>query len=343
MDSTGTYSDKGIDCGAGKECKIIAPVQGICPESWRLPSKNDWERLISYIGGRDYASTKLKSEAWVGFGGIKGTNDYGFSAIPSGYRDSDGTYDSEGLNFWSSTEESNIYVYAMRFRDGDDWGDVTERSREAAKPVRCVKDLVEEPIEGTLKDTRDGKTYKTIKIGNYTWMAENLNYETEESICYENSTDKCDKYGRLYTWVDARNDPNCGFEQKCSSTEKAKDICPDGWRLPTSSEFRTLLEDVGGNGFAGHRLKSTSGWDPYKNAGNGIDAVGFTALAAGATSMHGVSGDEGRFTYFWSASESDSWNGVYLFASYYGIDASTGYEYKNNYFSVRCIKVKKIP
>ena len=235
----------------------------------------------------------------------------------------------------------------MRFRDGDDWGDVTERSREAAKPVRCVKDLVDEPTKGTLKDTRDGKAYKTIKIGNYTWMAENLNYETEDSRCYENSTDKCDKYGRLYTWVDARNDPNCGFEQKCSSTEKAKDICPDGWRLPTSGEFKTLIEDIGGESVASHRLKSTSGWDPYESngitMGNGIDAVGFTALAAGSINEYGVSNSDGRYTYFWSSSESDSWNGVYLFVSYYSLAASTGYEYKDNYYSVRCIKVKKIP
>ncbi len=99
------------------------------------------------------------------------------------------------------------------------------------------------PKMGTMTDSRDGKKYKTVKIGEQVWMAENLNYETAGSICYENDS-SCIKYGRLYTWTDAmNNEKGCNYSEreKCGDVQG---VCPDGWHLPKDSEWSELHDYV---------------------------------------------------------------------------------------------------
>jgi uncharacterized protein (TIGR02145 family) len=107
--------------------------------------------------------------------------------------------------------------------------------------------------EGTFTDPRDGKVYRTVRIGNQVWMAENLNYDAEGSKCYNNDPANRQKYGWLYDW------------------ETAKAVCPDGWHLPSDAEWQELVDFAGGDRVAGRRLKARDGWDN----GNGIDDLGF--------------------------------------------------------------------
>ena len=168
-----------------------------------------------------------------------------------------------------------------------------------------------------MTDSRDGRTYKTVTIGSQTWMAENINYETDSSFCYGDTLANCTKYGRLYTW------------------EVATTVCPDGWHLPTKAEFETLFTAVGGQSTAGKVLKSTSGWN---SSGNASDAFAFSALPAGYRDGNGGYYDEGDNAYFWSSTEGNS-DLTYDMALYYNFgDASLCYSFKSHGFSVRCLK-----
>lgn len=82
-----------------------------------------------------------------------------------------------------------------------------------------------EPVYGTYKDPRDNKTYRTVVLHNLTFMADNLNYETENSWCYNNQASECETYGRLYTH------------------EAAKSACPTGWHLPTLYEYTITIDN----------------------------------------------------------------------------------------------------
>ncbi|WP_290744549.1 fibrobacter succinogenes major paralogous domain-containing protein [Fibrobacter sp. UBA4309] len=209
--------------------------------------------------------------------------------------------------------------------------------------VPCKTETEDNCEYDSLTDERDGQTYKTVKIGSQWWMAENLNYETGNSYCYNNNSANCTKYGRLYTWAAAMdsvgtlttNGKGCGYKKTCSPTYPVRGICPEGWHLPSKTEFETLFTAVGGQDSAGTALKSTGGWF---NDGNGTDAFGFSALPAGDRGSNGGCNYEGLNAYFWSSTEYDS-NYAYNVLLYVNFDyAYLNYGNKDYGFSVRCLK-----
>ena len=131
-------------------------------------------------------------------------------------------------------------------------------NKTKAKPA----EVKETPNEFT--DTRDGKTYKWVKIGNQTWMAENLNYNSSgASWCYNEKEVNCETYGMLYDW------------------ESAKTACPDGWHLPSEDEWDVLIDFLGGKKIAGGKMKE-SGYEHWSSPNLGAaNTFGFDGLPGG--------------------------------------------------------------
>ena len=212
---------------------------------------------------------------------------------------------------------------------------------------------------GTMTDSRDGQTYKTVTIGTQTWMAQNLNYAYTDvpykrldytsdstSWCYNDDANNCSKYGRLYTWAVAMdsvgtlstNGKGCGFGTTCSPTYPVRGICPEGWHLPTKAEFETLITAVGGQSTASKVLKSTSGWRWNNSSVNGSDAFAFSALPAGHRGGGGYYDGEGNGVDFWSSTEGNSDYAYSMYLYYINDVAYLSDDYKYYGYSVRCLK-----
>ena len=171
---------------------------------------------------------------------------------------------------------------------------------------------------GEMTDPRDGQVYKTVKIGDQVWMAQNLNYDDsvktpslkENSWCYNDSLEYCEKYGRLYSWA------------------AAKDVCPTGWHLPSEDELDDLIDSVARSASVGKSLQ-TKLWD------SGTDAYGFSAIPAGRRDDSGWY--TGESAAFWSSTAESKGYAFYMFIFASG-NARLGVLSEKYGASVRCIQ-----
>lgn len=183
--------------------------------------------------------------------------------------------------------------------------------------------------ETSFIDPRDDQVYMQIKIGNQLWMGENLNYFTENSYCYNNNDSLCSEFGRLYTW------------------EVAKNVCPDGWHLPSDEEWQQLemyigmpqheVNDLFWRGSnEGEKLKATSTWN---QSGGGNDKFHFALLPAGYRGdVDSTFGLLHEFGYSWTSSEFGDNLAWYRRFSYAHKDILRYTNFKTIAYSVRCIK-----
>ena len=227
----------------------------------------------------------------------------------------------------------------------------------------CKTDSTDTCEYGSVKDERDGQTYKTVKIGSQWWMAENLNYaylqptaeEDSSSFCFDNLPENCEKYGRLYLWSammdsagvfpENTKTKGCGRGVECDVSETVRGVCPKGWHVPDESEWWTLRDaldafsivendSVDEIHYWGDKLKTTSGWSDK----NGTDEYGFSALPGGfAWVIDPISYQSSLGTYgrFWSTYELGDCCGVFLNLF---TGAMLDYLPKSFANSIRCLK-----
>ena len=348
--SSATDSDEVSSSSACEDCDGSSSSKAKSSSSKDVtPQSSSSETSVSSSSSAKSSSSEKKTESSSSM-----TSSLSSSVDSSSSGTGESSSSSGGLSSSSSTESSSSVASSSSSAESSSSSVASCSSGvQSSSSVAYVDPST--VVKGTMTDERDGQTYKTVKIGTQTWMAENLNYaytdvpynysgNTSDSTswCYSNAAANCTKYGRLYTWAAAMdsvgtwstNGKGCGYGKTCSPTYPVRGVCPEGWHLPTQTEWNTLFTAVGGQSTAGKMLKSTSGWN---SSDNGTDAYSFSALPAGYRYSSGNFILEGSFASFWSSSESYS-RGAYRMALDYNDNAFLDGDYKDLGFSVRCLK-----
>jgi len=191
----------------------------------------------------------------------------------------------------------------------------------------------------------DGNVYQTVIIGEQEWMAENLkvsHYRNGDAIptghsnsawtnlssgayaMYNANSSNGETYGYLYNWY---------------AVDDSRELAPEGWHIPTDNEWQELVDYLGGSSVAGGKLKEagTSHWNsPNTGATN---ESGFTAFPGGfRDDFDGRYLNIGYYGYFWSSTESGSYDAWDRILDYDDSEVNRSNSYKEYGFSVRCIR-----
>ena len=287
------YDTSSTHCVYEKLCDAETPIQGVCPSGWHVPSVSEWQNLFRAAGGKKSIRLLFKDSAW---GNDFSYHDaYGFGLAPSpkqyihsrdeflllaydynpseGYEDMMGYHAIDKESMGSSIGGYDYFiplgfsVRCLRNKEGET-GTTSQMVAETETRTKAW-DYLNPAIEyGTFKDTRDGQTYKTVVIGENTWMAQNLNYNTGDgqSSCYSGDDSFCEKFGRLYT----------------KGASQAEGLCPSGWHLPDYKEWGalTILTRID-NKEKPERLFAKDTWYKlYPDSIETSDEFGFSMLPA---------------------------------------------------------------
>lgn len=329
-----------------------------CPEGWQLPSEDEWGELVGFAGGNEvFIRNNLFYETNADIRMAQynlaraGMFTHVRGRVSAGKGSYDGSFKEKGKtgSWWTNTEViiktasvpyTNVRVWKLGF-NGNMYSDnysgsmflsVRCISAETAAKTKADSIAAKNATKGTFTDSRNGKKYKTVKIGDQVWMAENLNFnvngskcgDEEDGILKDENTEHCNKYGRLYDW------------------NIAKTVCPEGWHLPSDAEWTNLTEQVGA--LAGKRLKAKDGWESFNfRVGSGTDWFGFAALPGGLGGFRLKSNDAvisgiGRYGYWWSVTEKDANHAWFRSMKHFNDEVSRDNSKKTYPFSVRCVQ-----
>ncbi|MBR3072660.1 FISUMP domain-containing protein [Fibrobacter sp.] len=262
------------------------------------------------------------------------------------------------------TEQENAYNRRIYYcNDKKEWISAMELSTDIPKDAYLNPNI----NYGTMTDERDGKTYKTIKIGDKTWMAQNLDFRGYKDqsladeklmsnvdkgrVCYEKKQVYCDLCGSMYSWSATMNISKQVMNDTATVEgliqEHHQGVCPDGWHIPSYEEFKNILADELNleSDKAGKYLKSMAGWRTVLS-----DTVGFAALPCGrywyASNISNYASEDFAYDTYYYAYDGVTQVRV-RFASkseaYITLDKprywhSTGSPYPDYHSYIRCVK-----
>jgi len=149
-------NDTNYNIPYGKLYNWLAVIDNrkVCPIGWHVPSLDEWEEMIDYVGGTGYAggAMKVTDTLYWKSPNTGATNSSGFSSVPSAYRSSNGDFNfiGYGASYWSSAEDSTTQAWSLAVYSNDAailWG---HNSKFSGQSIRCMKDLVNKVNDNTL-------------------------------------------------------------------------------------------------------------------------------------------------------------------------------------------------
>jgi uncharacterized protein (TIGR02145 family) len=249
---------------------------------------------------------------------------------------------AEGLMIYNTTESKfNYYT-------DDNWKAVVSTTSSSGSSAEGAGYCSEGVTD------YDGHYYKTVKIGDQCWMAENLkstHYANGSLIpwkyAYNNEQHNSYAYGRLYTWNAFMHDSAASN----SNPSGVQGVCPNGWHVPSDPEWQELEMTLGmsatdaanggdrGTHGEGTKLKETDDahfWQTGTSPGN--NASGFSAIPGGWRNNLGTFAGLESYAYFWTTSESSSTIKIDRELYYNSSTISKGNVQYQDAFSARCVR-----
>ena len=213
----------------------------------------------------------------------------------------------------------------------------------------------EDTLVNIVYDARDGNAYKTVKIGNQIWLAENLKYLPSvvgpstgskttpyyyvygydgTNVTDAKATSNYATYGVLYNWPAAM----AGSASSNANPSGVQGVCPAGWHLPSDAEWTELTDYLGGISVAGGKLKET-GTTHWQSPNTGAtNETGFTALPGGDRYLFGDFYAIGLLGYWWSATEYGPHYAWSRYVGYADSNVDRNINAKEDGYSVRCVR-----
>lgn len=337
MDSAGVFTTRSKGCGRGKICSPTYLVRGICPEGWHLPDTTEWNALLKYIGGETSSAKKLKAaSSWTT--GYAGTDDYGFSALPTGNcpSSSECTDITKSTDIWSSTDYSTIGAYyRYTFVDARYPNNMIldYQNKSTARPIRCIEgdslvSIVPKSSSSVVPSSSSvAKSSSSVVVkGKYDCSVYNcvtteyLNQDMLATGKYGELLDTRDE--QVYrtieigtqTWM-AQNlnyassgsscanklSENCEKYGRVYSSSVATSVCFSGWHIPSTSDWSTLYNYIYEDQILSKNVvgKYLKSSYLWGTTGAGNDFYGFSAVPGGYLWYNGQYKNVGETVSFW--------------------------------------------
>jgi uncharacterized protein (TIGR02145 family) len=232
---------------------------------------------------------------------------------------------------------------------------VLEQNEEELQKYEADKKLLQDQLDGfkvgrieTLQNNCIAEgNMSVVQIGNQSWMAKNLNVDhflNGDPILEAKTNDQWEKAGKegkpawCYYNYDPANENYYGKLYNWYAVNDSRGLAPNGWHIPSDTEWTVLIENLGGESVAGGKMKTT-GTNKWKSPNTeATNSSCFSALPSGGRLSHGTFYAIGNYGIWWSSTELDSAQAWNRFLPYSSATALSSRCSKREGFSVRCIK-----